>query len=79
VFLFDIIMNATTLDSNTGRIKRITRLVEVLPVKFQDEIERQLERLVMTVEAQQLSKGVGDNTITIQEIIEEIRNIRSDR
>lgn len=72
-------MNATTLDSNTGRIKRITRLVEVLPVKFQDEIERQLERLVMTVEAQQLSKGVGDNTITIQEIIEEIRNIRSDR
>lgn len=79
MFLFDIIMNATTLDSNTGRIKRITRLVEVLPVKFQDEIERQLERLVMTVEAQQLSKGVGDNTITIQEIIEEIRNIRSDR
>ena len=79
MFLFDIIMNATTLDSNTGRIKRITRLVEVLPVKFQDEIERQLERLVMTVEAQQLSKGVGDNTISIQEIIEEIRNIRSDR
>ena len=72
-------MTATTLDSNTGRVKRITRLVEVLPVKFQDEIERQLERLVMTVEAQQLSKGVGDNTITIQEIIEEIRNIRSDR
>ena len=79
MFLYEIIMNATTLDSNTGRIKRITRLVEVLPVKFQDEIERQLERLVMTVEAQQLSKGVGDNTITIQEIIEEIRNIRSDR
>ena len=79
MFLFDIIMNATTLDSNTGRIKRITRLVEVLPVKFQDEIERQLERLVMTVEAQQLSKGVGDNTITIQEIIEEIRNIRAER
>jgi hypothetical protein len=72
-------MTAITLDSNTGRVKRITRLVEVLPVKFQDEIERQLERLVMTVEAQQLSKGVGDNTITIQEIIEEIRNIRSDR
>lgn len=72
-------MTATTLDSNTGRVKRITRLVEVLPVKFQDEIERQLERLVMTVEAQQLSKGVGDNTISIQEIIEEIRNIRSDR
>lgn len=72
-------MTAITLDSNTGRVKRITRLVEVLPVKFQDEIERQLERLVMTVEAQQLSKGVGDNTISIQEIIEEIRNIRSDR
>ena len=72
-------MTAITLDSNTGRVKRITRLVEVLPVKFQDEIERQLERLVMTVEAQQLSKGVGDNTITIQEIIEEIRNIRSDQ
>ena len=72
-------MTATTLDSNAGRVKRITRLVEVLPVKFQDEIERQLERLVMTVEAQQLSKGVGDNTISIQEIIEEIRNIRSDR
>ena len=72
-------MNATTLYSDAGRVKRITRLVEVLPVKFQDEIERQLERLVMTVEAQQLSKGVGDNTITIQEIIEEIRNIRSDR
>lgn len=79
MFLFDIIMNATTLYSDAGRVKRITRLVEVLPVKFQDEIERQLERLVMTVEAQQLSKGVGDNTITIQEIIEEIRNIRSDR
>ena len=34
-------MTATTLDSNAGRVKRITRLVEVLPVKFQDEIERQ--------------------------------------
>ena len=44
-------MNATTLYSDAGRVKRITRLVEVLPVRFQDEIERQLERLVMTCEA----------------------------
>ena len=71
MFLFDIIMNATTLYSDAGRVKRITRLVEVLPVRFQDEIERQL--------AQRLSKGVVDNTVAIREIIEEIRNIRAER
>ena len=79
MFLFDIIMNATTLYSDAGRVKRITRLVEVLPVRFQDEIERQLERLVMTCEAQRLSKGVVDNTVAIRQIIEEIRNIRAER
>ena len=41
VFFFDIVLTSITLDFNTGRVKRITRLVEVLPVKFQDEIERQ--------------------------------------
>ena len=79
MFLFDIIINATKLYSDAGRLKRITRLVEVLPVRFQDEIERQLERLVMTCESQRLSKGIVDNTVAIQEIIEEIRSIRAER
>ena len=35
-FFFDIVLTSITLDFNAGRVKRITRLVEVLPVKFQD-------------------------------------------
>ena len=34
-FLFDIVLTSITLDFNAGRVKHITRLVEVLPVKFQ--------------------------------------------
>lgn len=56
--------------------QRISLLVEKLPVEQQIELEKQLSLLVLRNEAKRLEKSVVKNTISMKEIIDEVRKAR---
>ena len=67
-------MPATT--TRTGKIDRITTYVKRLPSEQLDELERQLERLFLLMEAESLKKSVRKNNITMKEIVDEVKKVR---
>lgn len=56
--------------------QRISLLVEKLPVEQQIELEKQLSLLVLRNEAKRLEQSVVENTISMKEIIDEVRKSR---
>ena len=56
--------------------QRISLLVEKLPAEQQIELEKQLSLLVLRNEAKRLEKSVVKNSISMKEIIDEVRKAR---
>ena len=66
-------MQTTT---RTTRIERITTYVKRLPLDQLTELERQLERLFLLMEADSLKKSVEKNNLTMKDIVEEVKKVR---
>lgn len=56
--------------------QRINILVKKLPAAQQVELEKQLSLLVLRNEAKRLEKSVAKNTVSMKEIINEVRKVR---
>lgn len=66
---------ATTVSRPTSQ--RINILVKKLPAAQQVELEKQLSLLVLRNEAKRLEKSVVKNTVSMKEIINEVRKVRN--
>ena len=58
---------------NDNTIFRITNLIKCLAVEQQEVLEKKLQRLVMSMEGERLGNSVKPNSITMEEIIAEVR------
>lgn len=56
--------------------QRIAVLVNKLPSLQQSELEKQLSLLVLRNEAERLGQSVEKNTISMKEIVNEVRKVR---
>lgn len=54
-------------------IQRITFLVAQLATNQQQELEKQLKMMLLREEAKQLDSSVEKNTITMKDIVEELK------
>lgn len=66
---------ATVVSRPTSQ--RINILVKKLPAAQQVELEKQLSLLVLRNEAKRLEKSVVKNTVSMKEIINEVRKVRN--
>ena len=57
-------------------IQRITFLVAQLATNQQQELEKQLKMMLLREEAKQLDSSVENNTITMKDIVEELKKVR---
>jgi len=65
----------TRTDNNI--LLRITNLAKCLAVEQQEELEKKLQRLVMSMEGERLANSVRPNSITMEEIVAEVRAVRN--
>lgn len=59
-----------------NRLNNILMMVKRMPARQQEELEEQLMRMLMIERAEKLQKSVKGNSITIKEIVEEVRKAR---
>jgi hypothetical protein len=62
-----------TITQNDNTIFRITNLIKCLAVEQQELLEKNLQRLVMSMEGERLAKSVKPNNITMDEIVAELK------
>lgn len=62
---------------NRRKINQINELVKSLTAKEQDALLSALKKKYLLDQARKLDKAVKKNTLTIQEIVEEVRKVRS--
>ena len=65
-----------TLQTTSVRAERIAWLVSELPDNQQEELERQINKLLMMIEAEKLAKSTKKNKLTMKEIVDEVRKVR---
>ena len=70
---------ATATTTKTGKIKSITALVGKLPSPELDELERQLKLFLLMIEAQRFDSVKPKSTLTMKEIVEEVKKVRHAR
>ena len=68
-------MESTTINTDSI-IQRITFLVAQLATNQQQELEKQLKMMLLREEAKQLDSSVEKNTITMKDIVEELKKVR---
>ena len=70
---------ATSTQTNPSRIDRIVMLINRMPARQQQELEIQLKRLLLLMKADKLKQSVERNSITIKEIVEEVKKVRDEK
>lgn len=70
---------ATSTQTNSSRIDRIVMLINRMPARQQQELEIQLKRLLLLMKADKLKQSVERNSITIKEIVEEVKKVRDEK
>jgi hypothetical protein len=66
-----------TITQNDNTIFRITNLIKCLAVEQQELLEKNLQKLVMSMEGERLAKSVKPNSITMDEIVAELKAVRN--
>ncbi|MBQ9434931.1 MAG: hypothetical protein IJU33_02255 [Bacteroidales bacterium] len=66
----------TTSIRSTSRINNILLLVKKMPAKQQIELEYLLKRMLLMEQAERLEKSVKKNTLTLKDIVEEVKKVR---
>ena len=61
----------------TNRASRILGLVKSLDAEQQKVLEFQLQRMVLTEKAKKLENSIEQNSITIEEIVSEVKKVRN--
>ena len=64
--------------NSNNRIDNIIVLVKQMTVRQQEELERQLLRFSLRRKARRLKASVISNDFSIQEIVEEVNNVRDE-
>ena len=67
------------MDFNSNTVAKITDYVEALKERDQQKLLNALERKVLMDEAIRLNKSVRKNAITIEEICNEVTEVRKKR
>jgi hypothetical protein len=67
------------METTANRVQEISKLVSKLPPAEQDDLLKALRKRVLLAKAEQLSGSVKPNTISMQEIVEEVRLVRKER
>ena len=65
----------TIATTRAGKIENITSMLNRLPQKDLDELEKQLRALMLMLEAKHLDASVQQNDITMDEIVEEVKKV----
>lgn len=66
------------MDSH-DRIEQITELASMLSESAQEDILKELKKAVILEKAKKLTNSVRPNPVTMQEIVEEVREVRKNR
>ena len=69
---------APAIMNSNNRIDNIIVLVKQMTVRQQEELERQLLRFSLMRKARRLKASVISNDFSIQEIVEEVNNVRDE-
>jgi len=67
------------ISSKQERVTRITRMVSQLSAEEQTELLKRLEQKIMLEKAQKLAEGVTKNSLSMAEIVNEVRKVRQNK
>jgi hypothetical protein len=67
------------ISSKQERVTRITRMVSQLSAEEQTELLKRLEQKIMIEKAQKLAEGVTKNSLSMAEIVNEVRKVRQNK
>lgn len=68
-----------TISSKRERVTRITRMVSQLSAEEQTELLKRLEQKIMLEKAQILAEGVTKNSLSMADIVNEVRKVRQNK
>lgn len=68
-----------TISSKRERVTRITRMVSQLSAEEQTELLKRLEQKIMLEKAQRLAEGVVKNSLSMTDIVNEVRKVRQNK
>jgi cell division septum initiation protein DivIVA len=68
-----------TISNKKERVTRITRMVSQLSAKEQTELLKRLEQKLMIEKAQKLAEGVTKNSLSMADIVNEVRKVRQNK
>ncbi len=66
---------ATTI-TRSERVRNINEMISQVSTKDLPELERQINLFLIMLEARRLKKSVKKNTLTMKEIVEEVKAVR---
>jgi len=67
------------ISSKKERVTRITRMVSQLSAEEQTELLKRLEQKIMIEKAQKLTEGVTKNSLSMADIVNEVRKVRQNK
>jgi len=67
------------ISSKKERVTRITRMVSQLSSEEQTELLKRLEQKIMIEKAQALAEGVTKNSLSMADIVNEVRKVRQNK
>ena len=69
---------ATVTATAANRLNNILMMVKKMPASQQIELETLLARMLLLEKAKKLDKSVKKNSLTMKEIVEEVRKVRDE-
>ncbi len=66
-----------TIITKEERVRRITRVFNKLSIQEQNELLKRLEQKVMLEKAEKLATGIEKNSLTMDDIVNEVRKVRN--
>ncbi len=67
------------ISNKRERVTRITRMVSQLSAEEQTELLKRLEQKMMLEKAQKLAEGVAKNSLSMTDIVNEVRKVRQNK
>jgi len=67
------------ISSKRERVTRITRMVSQLSAEEQTELLKRLEQKMLLEKAQKLAEGVAKNSLSMTDIVNEVRKVRQNK
>ena len=67
---------ATMTETRAGRVKKIYLMIEKIPTRNLEYIEKKINLYLLALEAKRMDSTVKKNNITMEEIVAEVKKVR---